>query len=93
MNKEELISAVSVMMEVSKSKAAEAVTATFQSIKNTLAEGEEVKLIGFGTFSVSERKSINGRNPRTGEQITIPATRYVKFKVGKQLKESVASTT
>ena len=69
--------------------AARAVDGVFDSITNSLKGGEEVRLVGFGSFSVVRRKATTGRNPRTGEAIDIPASNQPKFKAGKALKESV----
>jgi DNA-binding protein HU-beta len=65
------------------------IEATLDNIIKALRGGDEVRLVGFGTFTVSRRKSSEGRNPRTGESIRIPATRNPKFKAGKLLKEAV----
>lgn len=72
-----------------KTEAGKVVDATFEVIGETLNKSEEVRLTGFGTFSTSERKAGKGRNPRTGEEIAIPASTTVRFKAGKQLKDSV----
>ena len=69
--------------------AARAVDGVFESITNSLRGGEEVRLVGFGSFSVVRRKATTGRNPRTGEAIDIPASNQPKFKAGKALKEAV----
>lgn len=89
MNKNELISAVASRAEMSKADATKAVDGVFDSITNSLSSGGEVRIVGFGTFSVANRKATTGRNPRTGESIQIPASRQPKFKAGKALKESV----
>ena len=68
---------------------AKAVDGVIDSITNSLSNGNEVRLVGFGTFSVSHRKATTGRNPRTGESIQIPASKRPKFTVGKALKEAV----
>ena len=88
-NKNELISAVASRAEMSKADATKAVDGVFDSITNSLSSGGEVRIVGFGTFSVANRKATTGRNPRTGESIQIPASRQPKFKAGKALKESV----
>ena len=74
---------------MSKADAGKAVEAVFDSITNSLKGGTEVRLVGFGTFSVANRRASEGRNPRTGEKIQIPASKQPKFKAGKGLKESV----
>jgi len=89
MNKNDLIAAVSENSELSKADATKAVDAVFDTISNTLKGGDEVRLVGFGTFSVAHRKQSKGRNPRTGEEITIPASNQPKFKAGKGLKDAV----
>jgi DNA-binding protein HU-beta len=88
-NKAELIDMVASAADVSKSNATTAVDAVFSGIRNSLKQGESVTLVGFGTFSVSERAARTGRNPRTGEAITIPASRSPKFKAGKALKDAL----
>lgn len=89
MNKNDLIATVSDSTDLSKADATKAVDAVFDTIANTLKAGDEVRLVGFGTFSVAHRKASKGRNPRTGEEITIPASNQPKFKAGKGLKDSV----
>ena len=89
MNKSELITAVAEKTGFPKTQTQAAVEATFESIKTTLKSGGEVRLVGFGTFSVSNRAATTGRNPRTGEKINIPASKQPKFKAGKDLKEAV----
>tara|TARA_B000000441_G_C21559988_1_gene242358 strand:- start:225 stop:500 length:276 start_codon:yes stop_codon:yes gene_type:complete len=88
-NKNDLVSAVSSNAGLSKSDAAKAVDGVFDSISGALSSGGEVRIVGFGTFSVANRKATTGRNPRTGEAIQIPASKQPKFKAGKGLKESV----
>ena len=89
MNKNELIGAVASTAGISKSQASEAVEAVFGSISSELSSGGEVRLVGFGTFMVADRKATTGRNPRTGEAIQIKASKQPKFRPGKSLKESV----
>ncbi|MDP6876424.1 MAG: HU family DNA-binding protein [Alphaproteobacteria bacterium] len=89
MNKQDLINAVASSASLSKADATEAVEGVFNTISNALRDGGEVRLVGFGTFSVSTRKASTGRNPRTGEAIQIPETRQPKFKAGKGLKDAV----
>ncbi len=89
MNKNELISAVAESSGLSKSDTSNAVEGVFDAITKTLASGDEVRLVGFGTFSVAKRKASTGRNPRTGEPMNIPASTQPKFKAGKGLKDAV----
>jgi len=90
-NKNELIAKISDDTDLSKADATRAVDAVFDTITAQLTKEEEVRLVGFGTFSVSHRKATEGRNPRTGEKIHIPASKQPKFKAGKQLKDAVNS--
>jgi DNA-binding protein HU-beta len=89
MNKQDLISAVAETSGLSKTDAGKAVESVFDSISGALKKGDEVRLVGFGTFSVSKRKASTGRNPRTGEAMTINASTQPKFKAGKGLKDAV----
>ena len=89
MNKNDLIAAVADSANLSKSDASDAVDAVLDSISGALASGGEVRLVGFGTFSVAARAATTGRNPRTGEAIQIPASKQPKFKAGKALKDAV----
>lgn len=89
MNKAELIDKVAVAAELNKASATRAVEAVLDSIAGTLKGGDQVTLSGFGTFSVSARAARTGRNPRTGESISIPASKNPKFKAGKGLKDAV----
>ena len=89
MNKNDLVSAVSGSAGLSKADASKAVDSVFDSITNSMRYGNEVRLVGFGTFSVAQRNATTGRNPRTGETIQIPARKQAKFKAGKALKEAV----
>lgn len=89
MNKAELIDAVAAKAELTKSDAASAVDAVFSTITKTLSGGNAVTLVGFGTFAVTDRAARTGRNPRTGEAITIPASKSPKFKSGKALKDAL----
>lgn len=88
-NKNELIAAVASEADLSKADATRAVDAVFESITAALKAGDEVRLVGFGTFVVSERAASTGRNPRTGEAIDIAASKQPKFKAGKGLKDAV----
>ena len=89
MNKSELINAVAEASELSKKDATAAVEAVFQSIQDTLANGDKVQVIGFGTFEVRERAARKGRNPQTGKEIDIAASKVPAFKAGKALKDAV----
>ncbi len=89
MNKNDLIAQVASSTGTSKADAGAALDAMLDSIRGALAGGGEVRLIGFGTFSVGHRKATTGRNPRTGEAIQIPASNRPKFKAGKALKDAV----
>ena len=91
MNKNELISAVAEKADLTKAQAGDAVEALFDIISDSLKGGDEVRIIGFGNFSVTERAATEGRNPRTGETIQIPASKTPKFKAGKGLKDAVNS--
>jgi DNA-binding protein HU-beta len=89
MNKNELITAVANSAKLSKSDAARAVEAMINTIGTSLKKGNDVRLVGFGTFLIQKRKATTGRNPRTGAKINIPASRQPKFRAGKALKKSV----
>ena len=89
MNKTELIAAVAEKAEISKKDAEKAVKAFTDVVAEELVNGGKIQLVGFGTFEVSERPAREGRNPRTGETMTIAATKTPKFKVGKALKDMV----
>ena len=89
MNKVELVEAVAQQAELSKKDASKAVDALLETISETLAKDEKVQLVGFGTFEVRERAARTGRNPQTGEEITIPASKAPAFKAGKDFKEAV----
>ncbi len=89
MNKQDLVAKVAQKADLSKTKAAEALDAAIDAIKASLKKGDEVRLVGFGTFKVSKRSATTGRNPRTGEAIKIPASKQPKFKAGKELKKAV----
>ena len=88
MTKADLVSAVA-ELDITKKAAAAAVDAVIAAVKDALAEGEAVRLVGFGTFSVKERKARTGRNPQTGKAIKIPAKKVPVFSPGKALKEAV----
>ena len=89
MNKTELVALVAEKAGLTKADSAKAVDAVLEAVSETLASKEEVRIAGFGTFSVAHRKATTGRNPRTGEELQIPASNLPKFKPGKTLKDSV----
>ncbi len=89
MNKTQLIAAVAEAASISKKDAETAVSAVITSITESLAQGEKVQIAGFGTFEVRERGERTGRDPRTSEKITIPASKAPAFKAGRALKDSV----
>ena len=89
MNKNDLVAAVATDTGLSKADSANAVDSMLDSISSALKSGSEVRLVGFGTFSVAHRRASEGRNPRTGERIQIPASKQPKFKAGKALKDAV----
>ena len=91
MNKNELVSAVAEKAELSKQQAVGAVDAVFDAIEGSLAKGDDIRLVGFGTFSVSHRAASKGRNPSTGAEVDIPARNVAKFTAGKGLKDAVNS--
>ncbi|MDE7313500.1 MAG: HU family DNA-binding protein [Eubacterium sp.] len=87
MNKAELVSAIADKAELSKKDAEAAIKAFTDVVAEELKKGEKIQLVGFGTFEVSERAARTGRNPQTGEEMTIPASKAPKFKAGKALKD------
>ena len=89
MNKNELISSIASETGLTKTDAAKAVDAFVSSISSALKSGDEVRLVGFGTFAVSKRSATTGRNPRTGQSIKIPARNQPKFRAGKVLVKAV----
>lgn len=89
MNKTDLVNAVAEKGELSKKDAAKAVDAVFDSVMDSLKDGEKVQIIGFGNFEVRDRSARKGRNPQTGEEIDIPASKVPAFKPGKALKDAV----
>lgn len=89
MNKTELINAVAEKTELTKKEAGKAVDAVFETVMDSLSEGEKVQIIGFGNFEVRDRSARKGRNPQTGEEIQIAASKVPAFKAGKALKEAV----
>ena len=91
MNKNDLISSVAESSGLTKADAGRAVDGVFDSIASALASGDDVRIVGFGRFSVANRAASTGRNPRTGEEIQIPASKQPKFKAGAPLKSAVNS--
>ncbi len=89
MNKSQLVDHIAQTVDISKTKADAALNAIIEGISETLSNGDEVALIGFGTFKVNERAARTGRNPRTGEEIQIAAAKVPAFKAGKALKDAV----
>lgn len=90
MNKAELINAVAEKAALSKKDSEAAVNAALEAITGALSDGEKVQLVGFGSFEVKSRAARIGRNPKTKEEITIPASKVPVFKAGKALKDAVA---
>ena len=88
MNKQELIGSVADTAGLSRGDASKAVEAVFDTISSALKRGDEVRLVGFGTFTVTRRKASTGRNPRTGEPMSIKESSQPKFKAGKGLKDA-----
>ena len=89
MNKLQLTDALAQKAGITKKEAAEAVNAVLDAITEALAAGEDVKITGFGGFEVKDRAARTGRNPKTGEAVEIPASKYVAFSAGSQLKDKV----
>jgi DNA-binding protein HU-beta len=90
MNKEDLVRAIAARTSLTKKDADKILSATIETIIETVAEGDRVTLVGFGTFEPRDRKERSGRNPQTGDIMTIPATRIPYFSPGKLFKEKVA---
>ncbi|AZN40712.1 MULTISPECIES: HU family DNA-binding protein [Paenibacillus] len=90
MNKTELIAKVAELTDLSKKDASKAVDAVFDAISESLQGGDKVQLVGFGNFEVKSREARKGRNPQTGEEIDIPASKIPSFKAGKSLKDQVS---
>lgn len=89
MNKVELVAAMAEKTGLTKADAAKAVDAFVATVAETLQKGDDIRLVGFGSFSVTQRAASTGRNPRTGKEIKIPASKAPKFKAGAGLKEAV----
>lgn len=92
MNKGELIDAVAKITQHSKAQTGEMFDAFMAVVQNALSSGNNVQMIGFGTFVVEERAARIGRNPATGKELKIPAKKVVKFRVGAKMKDAVAGT-
>lgn len=90
MNKGELVDQVAQKATVTKKQADAVITATFDAIMEAVSEGDKVTLVGFGSFESRERKAREGRNPKTGEKMEIPATKVPAFSAGKSFREKVA---
>ncbi len=90
MNKAELINATAEKSGLSKKDSEKAINALIETITDSMKKGEKVQLVGFGVFEVKERPERTGRNPRTKEQIKIPASKTPMFKAGKAFKDSIA---
>lgn len=89
MTKAELVAKIAADGGITKAQAEKAVDGFIAAVADALAAGEKITLVGFGTFSVGERAEREGRNPRTGDKISIPASKVVKFKPGKSLTDKV----
>jgi DNA-binding protein HU-alpha len=89
MRKPELAAAIADQTGLSRDKASEVITAFTDQISASVAKGQDVTLIGFGTFNIRKREARNGRNPQTGATIKIPASKTVGFKPGKSLKDAI----
>ena len=89
MNKTELVAAIAEKAELSKKDAEKALKAFTETVAETLQNGYKIQLVGFGTFEVAERAARTGKNPQTGKEIKIPASKAPKFKAGKALKDTV----
>ena len=89
MTKADLIDKIAAAASLTKADAGKALNSTLDAIRLSLKKGQKVTLVGFGTFSVSKRKARKGRNPRTGQEIKIAATKVPKFTAGKTLKDSI----
>jgi len=89
MNKTELVDAIAKKAGLTKAQAARALDAFLDTVEETLKQGGSVVLVGFGTFTVKERRERQGRNPRTGEPMVIPAAKVPAFRPGKKLKDAV----
>lgn len=89
MNRVELIESIATRAEITKKDAERALAAFMETVKDTLASGDKIALVGFGTFEASERAAREARNPKTGESVHVPACKSPKFKAGSALKSAV----
>ncbi|MFZ2446647.1 MAG: HU family DNA-binding protein [Syntrophobacteraceae bacterium] len=89
MTKAELVAKIAGASGITKSQAEKAVDGFVSAVSDALSQGDKITLVGFGTFSIGSRSAREGRNPRTGEKINIPASKVVKFKAGKTLGEKI----
>lgn len=89
MNKHDLIKAMAIEAGITQDQATIALNGFLTTVTKAVSEGQDVKLIGFGTFSTAARKERTGRNPKTGEAVSIPAKNIAKFKAGKELQDAV----
>ena len=89
MNKAQLVEKVATETKITKAQTELLIDQTLEAIKKTVAKGDDVKLVGFGTFSRGKRKARAGRNPQTGQTLTIPASKVPRFKAGKEFKDMV----
>ncbi len=89
MNKSELIDSIAEKSGLNKTQSGDALNAFMETVGKTLEKGDSISLVGFGTFSVKKRKARTGRNPRTGQELKIPASKVPSFKAGKGLKDRV----
>ena len=89
MNKTELVAAVAAKTELTKKDAEKAVAAVLETVAETLAAGEKVQLVGFGTFEAREREARTAKNPRTGKAVKVPAKKVAKFKAGAELADAI----
>ena len=87
MNKAQLVEKIATETKLTKAQTEQILDQALETIKKTVAKGDDVKLVGFGTFSRGKRKARTGRNPQTGAAITIPASKVPRFKAGKEFKE------
>ena len=92
MNKQDIVDLMAEQASISKTDAETALNTFLEAITNTLSEGGKVSIVNFGSFETSKRAARTGRNPRTGEEMTIPAAVVAKFKAGKRLKDAVNTT-
>jgi DNA-binding protein HU-beta len=91
-SKQDIVSAVAEQTDLTRAQTAKVVDAVFGAIQHALQQKQEVRLLGFGTFALATRKATKGRNPRSGEEIDIPASTSVRFKPGKGLKDAVGAS-